>query len=59
MLYLSIHDEDIIGSEFIGHCALPLNCVRQGYRSCRLFDDRGRSGWGLEKSYIFLQIIIE
>jgi len=57
MLHLEVYTKGDIGGkdEFISHSAIPISCLRQGYRSVQLFDSNNtRSG-----PFDFASLLIE
>jgi len=54
ILYFNVVDADVISSDdFIGQYAIPINCIREGFRAVPLKDARGNV---YEKATLFVQV---
>lgn len=53
-----INDEDVLRSEFIAFTSLPVTCVKEGFRSLRLYNINGKTDHDFEFSSIFVRMSV-
>jgi hypothetical protein len=58
-LTFHVHDEDVLRSDFIAECSLPVACLRTGLRVMHLRNAWGKRDQDFEYSSIFLRVELE
>ena len=54
-----VMDEDVLSSEFIAFTSLPVNCMRNGFRTVRLYNINGKAEQDFEYASLFVRISVE
>ena len=56
MLIFSVWDKDVAVDDFIGSSAVPISCIREGYRSVRLFDANNKQNGAFECASLLVEV---
>lgn len=56
MLTFSVWDKDVTVDNFIGSSSVPVSCIREGYRSVRLFDANSKQNGAFECASLLVEV---
>lgn len=52
-------DSDLDRDDFIAYSSVPLDCLVMGYRTLKLFDNRGKSEGPFQFAGLFVRFTVE
>lgn len=58
MLQLTVLDNDLVEHDFIASASVPVSCIRQGYRSVKLFDSHNTRSGPFECASLLIEVKI-
>lgn len=56
ILQFSVWDKDVAANDFIGSSSVPISCIREGYRSVRLFDANNKQNGAFECASLLVEV---
>jgi hypothetical protein len=59
MLQFSVWDKDVTADDFIGSSSVPISCIREGFRSVRLFDANNKKHGAFECASLLVDVEIK
>ena len=59
MLQFAVWDKDVAADVFIGSSSVPVSCIREGYRSVRLFDANNKQNGAFECASLLVEVKIK
>ena len=59
ILCFEVKEKDVAMDDKIGHSAIPISCLRQGYRSIALYDSHNTRSGPFGSASIFVEIVYE
>jgi len=59
MLQLSVWDKDVTQDAFIASSSIPVSCIREGYRSVKLFDANHTRSGSFECATLLIDVMIK
>jgi len=59
MLQLNVFDKDVAFNEFIASSSVPVSCIREGYRSVKLFDANNTRSGPFECASLLIEVTIK